>query len=61
MAAGLNLRVTAEGVESDQQLNFLRIHRCDDIQGYYLSKPMPPEAALAYLLELKQAATAEAV
>jgi diguanylate cyclase len=51
MAAGLNLRVTAEGVENDQQLSFLRKHRCDDIQGYYLSRPMTAAAAANYLIE----------
>ena len=40
----LNLRVIAEGVESDEQLTFLRAHNCDEMQGYYFSRPIPAEA-----------------
>jgi diguanylate cyclase (GGDEF)-like protein/PAS domain S-box-containing protein len=40
---GLNLRVVAEGVETQEQASFLREQGCDDIQGYLLSKPMAPE------------------
>jgi EAL domain-containing protein (putative c-di-GMP-specific phosphodiesterase class I) len=32
----------AEGVETPEQLNFMRGHYCDAMQGYYLSKPVPP-------------------
>ena len=39
----LNLRVIAEGVENSAQLKFLKAHRCDEAQGYYFSKPVPPE------------------
>jgi diguanylate cyclase (GGDEF)-like protein len=38
----LNLRVIAEGVETDEQLNFLRENNCDEMQGYYFSKPVSP-------------------
>ncbi len=41
IAHNLGLRVIAEGVESDQQLEFLRSHGCDEIQGYYLDRPAP--------------------
>jgi diguanylate cyclase (GGDEF)-like protein/PAS domain S-box-containing protein len=37
----LGLEVVAEGVETLEQLQFLRHHDCDMIQGYYLSRPMP--------------------
>ncbi len=44
MAHSLNMLVIAEGVETAAQLAFLRERGCDQIQGYYLGRPMPPEA-----------------
>jgi diguanylate cyclase (GGDEF)-like protein len=41
MAKKLNLKVVAEGVEREEQLDFLRQHSCDFIQGYLYSKPLP--------------------
>jgi diguanylate cyclase (GGDEF)-like protein len=40
MGHGLRLEVTAEGVETPQQLDFLRRHACDRIQGFYMSHPV---------------------
>ncbi len=40
LAKNLNLKVIAEGVENEAQMSFLRGHRCDEVQGYYISKPL---------------------
>jgi predicted signal transduction protein with EAL and GGDEF domain len=45
MAGSMGLKVVAEGVETAEQLEFLREKRCDEVQGYLLSRPVPvPEA-----------------
>lgn len=41
MAHSLHMKVIAEGVETEGQLNYLRSHGCDEMQGYYFSKPVP--------------------
>jgi diguanylate cyclase (GGDEF)-like protein len=43
MAHSLKLQVVAEGVETRAQLEYLRRSRCDEIQGYFYSKPLPPD------------------
>jgi EAL domain-containing protein (putative c-di-GMP-specific phosphodiesterase class I) len=50
MAHSLGIKVIAEGVESSEQLEFLLDQRCDEIQGYYFSKPVPAEAFETMLL-----------
>lgn len=50
MAHGLKLKVVAEGVERLEQLEFLKAERCDEVQGYLISRPVEAEA-LAGLLE----------
>jgi EAL domain-containing protein (putative c-di-GMP-specific phosphodiesterase class I) len=37
------LKVIAEGVENEAQLDFLKENQCDEIQGFYYFKPMPAE------------------
>ena len=41
MAQNLDISITAEGVETEDQYIFLREIGCDVIQGYYFAKPMP--------------------
>ena len=43
MAHGLELKVVAEGVETQAQMDFLKLQRCDEIQGYLISPPVPAE------------------
>jgi len=43
LAHRLNFKALAEGVETAEQLGFLRDEECDEIQGYYFSKPLLPE------------------
>ncbi len=56
MGKALGLKLVAEGVETAAQERFLMAHGCDEIQGYLLSKPVPPEA----LVELFADWTADA-
>jgi diguanylate cyclase (GGDEF)-like protein len=50
MAHSLRLKVVAEGVETSDQLEFLRRQRCDSVQGYFLHRPLP-EAEVASVLD----------
>jgi diguanylate cyclase (GGDEF)-like protein len=43
MARGLKLRVIAEGVETAEEAAFLRAYRCEEAQGYFFSRPVPPQ------------------
>lgn len=49
MAHHVGAKVVAEGVETENQLDFLQRHGCDYIQGYYFSKPLPQEEFRALL------------
>jgi EAL domain-containing protein (putative c-di-GMP-specific phosphodiesterase class I) len=42
MAKALGMRVVAEGVETLGQLQILQTLACDEIQGYYVARPLPP-------------------
>ena len=50
MAHTLGLKITAEGVENEAQIEFLKIFECDEAQGYHFGRPMPAED-FASLLE----------
>jgi len=43
LARALNLKVVAEGVETEEQANLLRLLRCDEVQGFLFGRPVPPE------------------
>lgn len=49
MGKSLKHRVIAEGVETEEQLKFLRAHRCDEGQGFYFSPPVAPEQFAEFL------------
>jgi EAL domain-containing protein (putative c-di-GMP-specific phosphodiesterase class I) len=51
LAHALELRVIAEGVERKDQLLFLKELGCDEIQGFYFSKPLPAEEMTLLLKE----------
>jgi diguanylate cyclase (GGDEF)-like protein len=53
MAHSLKLKVVAEGVETADQLQFLKAQRCDAVQGYFLFRPVPEEQ-VAEVLELNR-------
>ena len=56
MAHSLELKVVAEGVENEAQLNFLKAHECDEVQGYLISRPVDAEAATRLFREHAQQA-----
>ena len=51
LAHNLRLRVVAEGIETEEQLNFLRLLRCDEGQGYLFSRPQPADVLEQALFE----------
>lgn len=56
----LEMKVLAEGVETPEQLRFLREESCDEIQGFLLSKPIAPPACLALLAQSESQGTEQA-
>ena len=50
MAHQMNMTVVAEGVETDDQLDYLEKNRCDLVQGYLFSRPVTESDALSFLL-----------
>jgi EAL domain-containing protein (putative c-di-GMP-specific phosphodiesterase class I) len=48
LADSLGLRTIAEGMETEAELDFLREQGCHEVQGFYYSKPLPPDDFEAY-------------
>jgi EAL domain-containing protein (putative c-di-GMP-specific phosphodiesterase class I) len=55
MAHAMELKVIAEGVETEAQLQFLQSHACDEIQGYFFSRPLGSAGVTAFLRERQRA------
>lgn len=51
MARNLGLRTIAEGVETEEVIQHLRGYRCDEAQGYYYARPMPPKDFATFMAE----------
>ena len=54
LAHGLGLTVTAEGVETEQQLLLLRDLGCDVAQGYFIAEPLPPDQLMPWLDQFEE-------
>ncbi|WP_433860803.1 putative bifunctional diguanylate cyclase/phosphodiesterase [Pseudomonas thivervalensis] len=51
LGKSLNLHIIAEGVETLEQLEFLKRHQCEEVQGYYFSKAVEPQAFADWMTE----------
>lgn len=49
LADSLGMKTIAEGVETEEELNFLKQHGCKEIQGYLFSKPLPPQEFIRFM------------
>mgnify|MGYP002619611333 CR=1 FL=1 len=49
LAHSLDLKVIGEGVETEEQAKFLRLLKCNELQGFLISHPLPPERALDFM------------
>jgi len=54
MAHSLGLKVVAEGVENERQLAFLTEYGCDQIQGYFFTRPLPADDCGVWLREMRR-------
>jgi diguanylate cyclase (GGDEF)-like protein len=59
LAKNLRMQVVAEGVETKEQLDFLKERTCQYVQGYYFAKPMPADQFIQYAQTLKQGGNIE--
>jgi EAL domain-containing protein (putative c-di-GMP-specific phosphodiesterase class I) len=57
----LKLKIIAEGVENDAELEFLKAHACDQVQGFYFSKPVSAEEFVVMLRSETEGASAPAL
>lgn len=55
MAHNLQLEVVGEGVETAEQLDFLRWHECEEVQGYLFSRPLPAEEFAIFIKSRERA------
>lgn len=55
LAHSLDLAVVAEGVETPEQLTFLRSHQCEVLQGYLFSRPLPADKVMVFLQQTADA------
>ncbi len=55
LAHSLHLQVIAEGVEEETQLNILKQEKCDQVQGYYFSRPLPVDELIGWCAARKRA------
>lgn len=55
LARSLNLSIVAEGIESAEQLESLRREKCDRVQGYLFSKPLPPDEFMRFISAARHA------
>jgi EAL domain-containing protein (putative c-di-GMP-specific phosphodiesterase class I) len=58
MGHSLGLNVIAEGVENETQLNYLREHGCDEVQGHWLSEPIDGDQCMAFIRNWRPAVAA---
>ena len=59
IAHSLGLKVVAEGIEEMEQMTILTVQDCDEIQGFLIAKPMPPEQAKIFLMDFQPTILAE--
>ena len=53
MAHSMKLKTIAEGVETPELVEVLRLFHCDEIQGYYLARPMPADELEAFVRQFQ--------